>query len=117
MPTGDRSDEASSRQSRQLRVEFHPAASAELIEAGRFYEGRSPGLGYAFLDAVDEALGVLRQNPMLGRGGQRGQRRWRIPRFPYLLIYRIEGASLDILAIAHTSRKPRYWKERDCSKE
>ena len=84
-----------------------------MIEAGRFYEAKSVGLGHGFLDAVDASLATLQRNPMLGQADARGRRRWLIRRFPYLIIYRIEGDFLHVLAVAHTSRKPRYWESRD----
>lgn len=107
------SDEPSPQESGGLIPDYHPAASAELIEAGRFYEERSHGLGHAFLDAVEAALAMLRDNPMLGWSDPRGRRRWLIRRFPYMIIYRIEGSFLHVLAVAHTSRKPGYWESRD----
>ncbi len=113
MPAGRRSDEKSPREPGALTLDYHPAASTELIEAGLFYEGRSVGLGHAFLDAVDASLAMLQRNPMLGWSDAHGRRRWLVRRFPYLIIYRIEGAFLHVLAVAHTSRKPGYWESRD----
>jgi hypothetical protein len=43
----------------------------------------------------------------------RNRRRFLLHRFPYLLIYRErEDGVIQILAVAHTSRRPGYWKER-----
>lgn len=113
MPARDRSDETSQGESESLIIDYHPAASAELIEAGRFYEKRNVGLGRRFLDAVDAALAALESNPLLGRPDTHGRRRWLVRRFPYLVISRTEGVFLHILAVAHTSRKPGYWEARD----
>ena len=84
MPAGGRGDEASPPDLGSLTLDYHPAASTELIEAGRFYEGRSVGLGHAFLDAVEEALATLQRNPMLGRPDPHGTRRWLVRRCPFL---------------------------------
>lgn len=113
MPAGGRGDETGPRGPRALTLDYHPAASAELIEAGRFYEARSVGLGHAFLDAVEEALATLQRNPLLGRSDSLGRRRWLVRRFPYLIVYRVEGDFLHVLAVAHTSKKPGYWEDRD----
>ena len=113
MSTGRGSDEASPREPRPLILDYHPAASAELIEAGRFYEARCAGLGHVFLDAVEASLAALQLNSMLGWSDADGRRRWLIRRFPYLIVYRIEGDFLHVLAIAHTSRRPEYWEARD----
>ena len=75
MPAGGRSDETSARESGTLILDYHPAASAEMIEAGRFYEARSSGLGHRFLDAVDASLATLQRNAMLGQPDGGGRRR------------------------------------------
>jgi toxin ParE1/3/4 len=94
-------------------LDFHPAAAEELIAAARFYEQRRKGLGHAFLDSVDAALATLQRNPALGRADKRGRRRWLVRRFPFLIIYRTQGQFLHVLAVAHTSRRPDYWKSGD----
>jgi hypothetical protein len=33
-------------------------------------------------------------------------------RFPYVVAYRTIGAQVTILAFAHTSRRPGYWRKR-----
>lgn len=94
-------------------LDFHPAAAEELIEAARFYEQKRKGLGHGFLDSVGAALTILQRNPALGRVDKRRRRKWPVRRFPYLIIYRIQGRFLHVLAVAHTSRRPAYWKSRD----
>ena len=42
---------------------FHPAADAEVIEAARFYETRSPGLGSALLDELRRSLDQIGMTP------------------------------------------------------
>ena len=113
MPTGGPSDETRPRETGPLILDYHPEASVELIEAVSFHEGRVAGLGHRFLDAVEASLATLQHNPMLGWSDERGRRRWLVRRFPYLIIYRLEGAFLHVLAVAHTSRKPGYWVPRD----
>lgn len=49
------------------------------------------------LDEVDPALGV---------------RRVRVPRFPYQVVYLQVGNDVHVIAIAHDSREPAYWRER-----
>lgn len=33
-------------------------------------------------------------------------------RYPYGIIYRVDGAEILIVALAHTSRQPEYWRGR-----
>jgi plasmid stabilization system protein ParE len=115
VPASGPSDETSPREFEPLILDYHPEASLELIEAARFYEERGAGLGHRFLDAVDASLIILRRNPSLGYSDECGRRRWLIHGFPYLIIYRMDDSFLHILAIAHMSRKPKYWKTREPS--
>ena len=43
-------------------VSFHPLAEQELIEAANYYDAASPGLGAAFLDAVERAVNQIREH-------------------------------------------------------
>jgi toxin ParE1/3/4 len=107
------SDEASPRESGTLILDYHPEAAIELIETARFYEESGAGLGHRFLDAVDVSLEMLQRSPLLGCSDECGRRKWLIRGFPYMVIYRLEDSLLHILAIAHTSRNPRYWENRE----
>jgi mRNA-degrading endonuclease RelE of RelBE toxin-antitoxin system len=39
-------------------------------------------------------------------------RRCRLRRFPYGLIYAIDEGDILIVAVAHTHRRPDYWRDR-----
>ncbi len=95
-----------------MKVQFHPDATIELIEAAHFYEERQQGLGDRLLDAVEEAIAFIRRHPTIWRPDEQGRRKYRVRRFPFLIIYKIKNNSIYILAIAHTSRRPGYWKKR-----
>ena len=87
------------------------AASAELAEAVRWYEQKRTGLGAEFFEAVADAGKLIRTRPEVGAVAGR-TRSWRLTRFPYRLVYRVREHAVDIVAIAHTSRRPGYWKNR-----
>ena len=100
---------------KQLRVES--AAEEELRAAVAWYEGRRPGLGGRFFAEVGRVVNLIRRQP--GVGGhlprvraQHGARRVPLRRFPYFVIYRVRDAEVQIVAFAHTSRKPGYWRHR-----
>ena len=89
-----------------------PSASAEFAEAVRWYELKRPGLGSEFFDAVAAAGDLIKTQPSVGASRGRA-RSWLIPRFPYRLVYRVREADIYIVAVAHSSRKPDYWKHRN----
>lgn len=94
-------------------VEFRPVARRELLEAAQWYvtEG-GPAVAEQFTWAVDPALQVLGQMPQLGATHGAGLRAWPLKRFPYTLVYRVQGERLTVLAVAHQSREPGYWVGR-----
>ena len=51
-----------------MRVNYHPEAERELIEAGGFYESRVPGLSAQFLHAVHLAVEKVQEAPTRYRG-------------------------------------------------
>ena len=97
----------------QLTIHYHPDAVTEMTEAALFYEERQTGLGERLLHAIEEALEVINAHPTLWRPDRQGRRKYRVKRFPYLIIYKVMQQKIFILAIAHTSRKPGYWEPRD----
>ena len=48
-----------------LGYRFLPAAEEEMIEASLFYEARSEGLGFEFLDGVQRLIDLVRARPKL----------------------------------------------------
>jgi len=58
------------------------------------------------------ALIVYSSTPLLGTPLFDEFRRLPAQRFPYSVIYRIDNESIFILAIAHSSRGPGYWRHR-----
>jgi hypothetical protein len=54
---------------------------------------------------------ILR-NPTLWRERQGGYRRVNFAIFPYNIIFVVRGQTIVIIAIAHGSRRPKYWKNR-----
>ena len=100
---------------KRLRVES--ATEEELRAAVDWYEGRQPGLGARFVSEVGRVLDLIRNRPALGGPvprvrAQYGVRRVPLRRFPYFVIYRDCDAEIQIVAFAHTSRKPGYWRHR-----
>jgi plasmid stabilization system protein ParE len=94
------------------RVEFHPEAYTEAEDARSWYEAQSPGLGMAFIDAVQTAIDAIQDSPDMWPPYQYGSRRFFLRRFLFSLIYRYDTMKIQIIAVAHLRRKPGYWKDR-----
>ena len=59
-----------------MRIVYHPAAADELFEAAQFYETRQIGLGDKFLDAVEETLDKINNQPLIWRANGEGRRKY-----------------------------------------
>lgn len=95
-----------------MRVIFHPEAREEMIESARFYESRVIGLGFDFLDAVNETTHQIERFPNAGQI-ERGSIRQRfVIGFPFKILYRCEQDHIFVGAVMHMRRKPGYWRTR-----
>ena len=95
-----------------MRIEFHPAARLEFIDAVDYYECRSPGLGSEFAEEIGAALQLIAEAPRRWRCLEEDVRRKLLKRFPYGVLYTVEADYLLIIALMHFCRKPGYWRER-----
>jgi len=95
-----------------MKLEFFPAAERELTEAADYYESKLHGLGVEFVEEMERVAAVLTELPSLGERLDRIHRRVPLQRFPYAIIFRVDGEIVHIVAVAHRRRKPRYWAPR-----
>ena len=100
------------------RFRFLPEALIDLEEAAAWYEQQRAGLGEELLDEFDSCIAAAIETP--GNGSASGTtangnviRRYRLRRFRR---YAILMAGVDqiptVVAFEHSSRRPRYWKDR-----
>lgn len=95
-----------------MKLEFHPDAAVELVEAAAYYELQVPGLGERFAAEVRRALDFLLERPEIGSPAGSHLRRFVIRRYPFILYYSVTGDVLRVEAVAHQSRRPGYWRSR-----
>ena len=87
-------------------------AEHELAGSVAFYEKRESGLGLDFERAVQEILKKIASSPERWPAGKYGTRHYLMQRFPFVIHYLDLPDRIWIVAFAHTSRKPDYWKSR-----
>lgn len=95
-----------------MRYVFHPEALIEYSEAVQYYADRRLELAQAFINAVEDAIYRIKDSPTLWQVIDQDIRRCLTRKFPYGILYSIEPDYILILAIAHCSRNPGYWKDR-----
>lgn len=95
-----------------MKLVNHPEARSELREAIGYYNDCRSGLGIEFFNEVRSSFKQIAGSPLLWRYWSENSRRHLIKRFPYTIIYEPRADSVLVVAIAHQSRKPGYWKDR-----
>jgi len=91
-------------------VSISPEAERELTDAAIFYaEQESTELGLAFIAEFERAVEALRENPNLGAPWREMMRRFPLRRFPYRVLYVVEGMELRVMALTH-QRRSGYWR-------
>lgn len=95
-----------------FRVIFTPAARQELIEAQDWYEGEAAGLGRRFREAMNGVTERMSTNPWQFPIVANNVRRALLRRFPYSLLFVVQGNTLFVIACFHASRDPMQWQQR-----
>jgi toxin ParE1/3/4 len=92
------------------------AAQYEIDNAADHYELESPGLGFDFISELQAAFALLQEQHYSGRlvevDAYLQLREYVLRRFPYCIVYDIHNDEMAIVAIAHQSRRQRYWQNR-----
>ena len=89
-----------------FKVVFTQAARLELVQAEDWYESEVAGLGRRFREAIDTVAKRIsinaRQFPVVFKSIRRALLR----RFPYSLLFVVEGDTVFVMACFQASRAP-----------
>ncbi|MDO9225927.1 MAG: type II toxin-antitoxin system RelE/ParE family toxin [Pseudomonadota bacterium] len=88
------------------------AAAWELDEALAYYSDIHPDVAGGFFQEVGRAKQLISQFPLAWKNLDRGLKEFVIRHHPYTLVYQVREDMIWILAYAHHSRRPGYWKDR-----
>jgi len=96
-----------------IEVSFHRLAAKEVREAFAYYAARSRRAAFRFASSLDAAILRIASDPD-SHPVELQHFRWaRVRQFPFRLVFeRKDSERILILALAHTSRRPRYWRGR-----
>lgn len=95
-----------------MRLELHPEARLEFLDAVEYYESCNPGLGERFIQSMDLAFESILQNPEAWAEIETDIRRKLTYIFPYALLYTIEEDYILVVAVMHCHKAPGYWRAR-----
>lgn len=95
------------------QISLSEEAQADADSAIDWYIGEGAFIAAEdFINEIERALGLLKQFPVMGKGGAHKVRSFPLHGFPYSLIYRLQNDTIRVIAVAHHSRRPAYWAER-----
>ena len=89
-----------------MQIRWQDDAINDLVQIRRFLAIDNPSAAARVADRVRNAVPELADQPGTGRPGRvPGTREKVLVDVPYIIAYRVEGNSLVILRVLHTSRK------------
>jgi len=99
------------------KVRILQDAADEAIAAANWYDKECEGLGAEFANAVEIVIDLIEEDtlplsPMPGKAGAKGVKRLILKRFPYDIVVTESTGEVIVIAVAHHSRKPGYWRQR-----
>lgn len=91
---------------------FLPGARADLLEAAQHYRERSPRIADEFLAEVERSARFVTRHPEASPQVRPDIRKRSLLKYPYSLVYVLEGDGVVVIAVAHHRRRPDYWHSR-----
>lgn len=95
---------------------FHTGLKEEtqndITSAFLWNEVRLEGPGEQFLRELDTMFEHLRKRPKAFQTTHKEFRRAPLKRFPYVIIYTIDGKTIVIYRVFHTDQNPAHWKKQ-----
>jgi len=93
-------------------LSFHRLALKEIDEAAANYDRELPGIGNAFVVAIEELAARIRRHSQRFSFHRRVFRKALVKRFPYTHYFREFENEILIVSVAHQKRRPDYWIRR-----
>ena len=91
---------------------IRPAAERDIREARDWYRQIGPKFAEQFTSAVDQAVGLIAENPLAFQTLHRSVHRVLLRRFPYAIFFVTREPTVVVLAVLHQSRDPRVVQRR-----
>jgi len=85
-------------------------AKQDILEIANWYESKRSGLGDEFMLSLEATFAHVSRNPKLFQLHQIGVRCAFTKRFPYRVVFEIDGNMIVVYSIVHTSRNPTVWQ-------
>ncbi|MGC3972720.1 MAG: type II toxin-antitoxin system RelE/ParE family toxin [Pirellulales bacterium] len=93
-------------------IAYLPEAVAEIVAAEHWYADQSLEAAVGFVADVRRGLEQIAAHPESWPRHDERHRAYSLDNFPYVLVYRVNADQILIVAVAHNSRRPNYWRKR-----
>lgn len=94
-------------------ISYHPEAESEIQAATAWYLSRSQAAAVGLVEEVERTISMMQQFPELQPAYDERHRFAVLRRYPYSIIYRVEGERIRVIAFAHSRRQAAYWQGRN----
>ncbi|MEX1104200.1 MAG: type II toxin-antitoxin system RelE/ParE family toxin [Dehalococcoidia bacterium] len=94
------------------KPDYHPEAREEIRSSYERYLERNVAKADEFLERVLTLIDMAVNFPEIGSPYLYETRRLLLRSFPFIIVYGARGDGVRIFALAHTSRRPGYWRSR-----
>ena len=93
-------------------VDLHPRAVEDIQEARDWYHAQDETAARAFFSEIEGALDRIIERPEAWPPFVHGTRRFLLRRYPFSVVYRLTPSAIQIVAVAHSKRRPGFWRAR-----
>lgn len=95
-----------------MEIIISKLAKEEYEDAKQYYEIEQSGLGIRFEHELKASLLRIQQFPDAWPVERGEIQKYLVHKFPYKILYSVQGNRILILAFAHQHREPAYWIDR-----
>lgn len=95
-----------------MKLVHLPETRLEILKIIEWYFEQERGLAAEFDEELKRAERNIVDFPEFWHPLDGGYHRFHLKRFPYSVIYRIEGETILIVAVAGHKRSQNYWRKR-----
>lgn len=96
-----------------FEIELSDDAEIDLDNSFEFYKQDNPNVANTFFKEVDLSFKKIKENPESFPIIGLSIRKYVLKKFPFIVYYKIDKYTIQIIAIFHTSRNPEIWRRRN----
>jgi len=93
-------------------VKILTEASIDIKEVTTWYKDISQFLASRFISQLYDGFAKITNNPNAWFNLTKRVRRYKLPDFPYIILFFIDGDNIIVFAVIHEKRNPKTWKRR-----